>query len=140
MKRVFVDTKILIDVLADRQPFSKFSVRLLQLAEENKIRLFVSSHSIATTHYLLKKYLNEKSLRGVLLRLLDFIEVIPIDQDILKRGLRSAYSDFEDGLQILCATSVKRIDFIVTRNLKDFKGAPVRILAPEEAVRELELC
>lgn len=137
MKKVFVDTHILVDLIADRHPFSKYAIELFRYAEENKVQLYASSHSIATTHYILRKYLDEKSLREVLLNLLDLIQVISIDQDTLSRGLRSAHPDFEDALQIFCATSVKGMNFIVIRNLKDFRDSPIRAMAPEEALTAL---
>ena len=56
MKKAFLDTNIIVDLIADRKPFSKFSIEIFKKAEENKIKLFTSSHSIATTHYLLKKF------------------------------------------------------------------------------------
>ena len=57
MKKVFIDTNILVDLIADRIPFSKYAIEIFNNAERKKIKLFTSSHSIATTHYLLKKYL-----------------------------------------------------------------------------------
>ena len=56
MKRIFLDTNIIVDLIADRKPFSKYAIQLFQKAEQNEVELFTSSHSIATTHYLLKKY------------------------------------------------------------------------------------
>lgn len=132
MKKVFLDTNIIVDLIADRKPFSKFAIEIFQLAEENKLQIFTSSHSIATTHYLLKKYLDEKSLREVLYNLLDFITIIAVDSDIIKKGLRSNHKDFEDALQILCASSIENINCIVTRNVKDFKGSEILFLSPDE--------
>ena len=94
MKKVFVDTNILIDLIADRKPFSKFAIEIFKMAEDKKIKLFTSSHSIATTHYLLKKYIGEKELREIIYALLDFIVIIPIDIDVIKKGLKSKYKDF----------------------------------------------
>lgn len=132
MKRVFIDTNVLIDLLADRKPFSKQAIEIFSRAENGKIKLFVSSHSIATTHYLLKKYLNEKNLRSLLNDLLDYVSVVPIDMDLLKKGLRSKHGDFEDALQIICASSVDRMDGLITRNVRDFKGAEIPVLTPGE--------
>lgn len=132
MKRVFIDTNVLIDLLADRKPFSKQAVEIFSQAESGKIKLFVSSHSIATTHHLLKKYLNEKSLRKVLNDLLDYVSVVPIDMDLLKKGLRSKHTDFEDALQIVCASSVDKLDGLITRNVRDFKGAEIPVMTPGE--------
>ena len=132
MKKVFLDTNIIVDLIADRKPFSKYSIEIFKKAEEKKIKLFTSSHSIATTHYLLKKYLEEKILRDVLYNLLDYVTVIAVDTDVLKKGLRSKHRDFEDSIQILCASTIEKIDCIVTRNTKDFRDSEILVLTPDE--------
>ncbi|MDB5147340.1 MAG: twitching motility protein PilT [Mucilaginibacter sp.] len=137
MKQVFVDTNILIDLLADRPPFSKFAIEIFDLAEKKQIRLFTSSHSYATTHYLLKKHIGEKELRELLCSLLDFIELISIDSAIIKKSLLSKHKDFEDAIQIFAANSVADIDYIVTRNLKDFKNTGITVLPPDQVVKLL---
>jgi predicted nucleic acid-binding protein len=132
MKKLFLDTNIIVDLIADRKPFSKYSIEIFKKAEEKKIKLFTSSHSIATTHYLLKKYLEEKILRDVLYNLLDYVTVIAVDTDVLKKGLRSKHKDFEDSIQILCASTIEKIDCIVTRNTKDFRDSEILVLTPDE--------
>ena len=132
MKKVFLDTNIIVDLIAVRKPFSKYSIEIFKKAEEKKIKLFTSSHSIATTHYLLKKYLEEKILRDVLYNLLDYVTVIAVDTDVLKKGLRSKHKDFEDSIQILCASTIEKIDCIVTRNTKDFRDSEILVLTPDE--------
>jgi len=137
MKNAFVDTNILIDLLADRAPFSKFAIEIFDLAEKKQVKLFTSSHSYATTHYLLKKHIGEKELRDILYSLLDFIDLISIDTSIIKKSLLSNHKDFEDAIQIFAANSIANLDFIVTRNLKDFKDAGIVVLPPDEVIRFL---
>ena len=137
MKIVFVDTNILVDLVADRQPFSKFALRLFDLAEKNKVKLFTSSHAYATAHYLLKKHIGEKELRTLLYSLLDYIDLIAIDSAVIKKSLLSNHKDFEDAIQIIAATSLVSLDSIVTRNLKDFKGAGIPVLPPDEVLHYL---
>jgi predicted nucleic acid-binding protein len=137
MKKVFVDTNILVDLIADRRPFSKFAIQIFSKAEERKIKLYTSSHSIATTHYLLKKYIDEKELREVLHSILDYLNIVAIDLDVIKKGLKSKHKDFEDALQIISAYSIEKLDCIVTRNTKDFKGSEISILTPDELIKHL---
>lgn len=132
MKRVFVDTNIIVDLIADRKPFSKYAIQLFSKAEEKKIKIFASSHSIATTHYLLKKYVDEKALREILDNLLSYITVVPVDYETLKKSLKSKHKDFEDAIQMVCASSVEKIDCIITRNVKDFKDSEILVLPPDE--------
>jgi|SRR5690606_23406002 len=137
MKNIFVDTNILIDLLADRRPFSKFAIEIFDLASKKKVNLFTSSHIIATTHYLLKKYIQEAELRQIIFSLLDYVEVVSIDLAIIKKSLLSNHKDFEDAIQIFAAHSVNNIDFIVTRNVKDFKKAEIAVLPPDELLLHL---
>jgi len=132
MKKIFVDTNIIVDLIADRKPFSKYAIDLFTKAENKTIKLYTSSHSIATTHYLLKKYIDESELRTILNNLIDYLIIIPVDADVLRKGLRSKHKDFEDAIQIICATSIEKIDCIVTRNIKDFKGSEIPVLSPDE--------
>lgn len=132
MRKVFLDTNILVDLIADRKPFSKYAIEIFEAAESKKLKLFTSSHSIATTYYLLKKYQDDKTLRAVVLGLLDYIVVVPVDTSILTKGLRSKHKDFEDSIQIHCAMTIENIGCIVTRNIKDFKASEVTVLAPDE--------
>jgi predicted nucleic acid-binding protein len=132
MIKVFVDTNILVDLLADRKPFSKHAVKIFNAAEAGRLKLFTSSHTIATTYYLLKKYQEDKLLREIILGLLEYLTVISVDSTILSKSLRSRYKDFEDAIQIYCASTIEKLDCIVTRNVKDFKSCELPVLAPEE--------
>jgi predicted nucleic acid-binding protein len=132
VKNLFIDTNIIIDLLANRKPFSKYAIELFQGAEERKYKLFVSSHSIATTHYILKRHIEEKALRILLNNLLDYVTVIPIDGNDLRAGLRSKQPDFEDSLQMICAYSVEKLECIITRNVKDFKACELPVYSPDE--------
>jgi hypothetical protein len=69
--------------------------------------------------------------------ILDYLNVVAIDIDIIKKGLKSKYKDFEDALQIISAYSIVKIDCIVTRNAKDFKGSEIPVLTPDELIKYL---
>lgn len=137
MKKIFIDTNILVDLLVDREPFTKFAVQIFNQAEKEELKLFTSSHSIATTHYLLKKYSEEKQLRETLFNLLDLIHIVAIDEDIIKKALKSKHKDFEDAIQMIAAYTIEKLDCIVTRNKKDFKLSEVLVLSPDELVNQI---
>lgn len=137
MKKIFLDTNILIDLIADRKPHSKFAIEIFEKAETEKLKLYTSSHSLATTYYLLKKHVDDKKLRQILLELLELIIIIPIDIHVLKRGLKSKHKDFEDALQIMAAVSIDKMDCIVTRDLKDFKDSEIAVYSPDEVLKKI---
>lgn len=132
MKKIFLDTNILVDVISDRKPFSKYAIEIFRLAESKQLELFTSSHSVATTHYLLKKYLDEKVLRNVITDILSLVTVVAVDSDVIKKSLRSSHKDFEDAIQMFCAGSVSGIYCIVSRNTKHFRASAVKCLNPDE--------
>lgn len=134
MKKYFLDTNILVDLIADRKPFSKYAIEIFQKAENKQFQLFTSSHSIATTYYLLKKYIDDNELRDVMLNLFDFVTVISVDIDIIKRSLQSSHKDVEDAIQMYCAYTIKEINGIITRNVKDFKSSEIPVFNPDEIV------
>jgi hypothetical protein len=60
------------------------------------------------------------------------VTVIAVDTDVLKKGFRSKHKDFEDSIQILCASTIEKIDCIVTRNTKDFRDSEILVLPLDE--------
>ena len=136
--KVFIDTNILIDLLGDRKPYSKFAIEIFKAAEQKTITLYATTHSLATTHYLLKKYIDEKKLRQILEGLLEYLNIVPIDEHIFRQGLKSRHKDFEDALQMIAASGIPEITCIVTRNLKDFKHSEVEVVSPDELVKKLK--
>lgn len=134
MKRIFIDTNIIIDLLANRLPFSAHAVAIFQMADEGKVVLYTSSHSIITTHYLMKKFLPENELRELLHDLLEYFTVIAADSGLLKMALQSRHKDSEDAVQMKCAASVENMACIITRNIKDFKASEINVAAPDAFV------
>ncbi len=137
MKRLFVDTNIIVDLIADRKPFSNSAIEIFSKAEDKIISLYTSSHSLATTHYLLKKYIDEKSLREILYNLLNYLSIVAVNEDVIKKGLRSSHKDFADAIQIICANSIEQLDCIVTRNIKDFKESEIPVFSPDEVCTKI---
>ena len=90
MKRYFIDANILIDFLACRLPFAHHAQQIFEAAEQGRIKVFVSSHSIASVYYVLRKYSEEKQLRKAILALMENSSVIALNDEMIVRSLRSA--------------------------------------------------
>jgi predicted nucleic acid-binding protein len=54
-RKVFVDTDIIYDLLAKRDPFYLPAARLFTLADEGKIQIYISASSLPNIHYLISK-------------------------------------------------------------------------------------
>ena len=69
--------------------------------------------------------------------MLDFIDIVALDSGTIKKSLLSKHKDFEDAIQIFAANSISKIDYIVTRNLKDFKATGILVLPPDDFLKQL---
>ena len=134
MKHFFLDTNIVLDVLLNRDPFSKDAQLLFELGLQEEIKLYISALSYTTIYYYIRKCFSshEKAI-AVLKEIEQFIETIDVTKEMVHISLNSDFKDFEDAIQDFCAQS-KNIDALITRNSKDFKNSKLLILSPEEAL------
>jgi predicted nucleic acid-binding protein len=138
MKNVFIDINILVDVYANRFPFVDNSLKIYDLGIKKSIRLYTSSNTITTLHYILKKSISEEKTRTAIEHLTEHIVIIPVDINIIKKSLKSNHKDFEDAIQIVSAQSINNMDCIVTRDLKDYKFAEINVLTPDDFLTTIE--
>jgi predicted nucleic acid-binding protein len=130
MKRLLVDTNVILDVLLDRQPHAETSIGVWVAIEAGRSEGYLSAHAITTIYYLIQRDpgpVKAKQLIGLMLRM---FRVAAVDGIVLEQALRLPLGDFEDAVTA-AAAQVCGCDFIVTRDPKGFRGSPVRALAPE---------
>ncbi|MCH7414503.1 PIN domain-containing protein [Belliella sp. R4-6] len=134
MKNLFIDTNIIIDLLARREPFFEDAAQLFSVADTNKVKLSVSSLTIANTSYALLKQMNSKKAKSVLRNLRLILNILPLNDGIIGLALEDEkFSDFEDGLQYFTALEYRQ-DMIITRNLKDFKNSKLPTMTAKQFI------
>jgi len=131
MEKLLIDTNIIIDLLAKRENFYQEAQELFTLADEKNVLLFISSLSLVNTHYILSKHLNENEVRKTLIKFKILVEVLPLEDKIIELALASDFKDFEDAVQYYTALDNK-LDFIITRNKKDFKTSKLPVFTARE--------
>jgi len=135
MKAVFIDTNVIIDLLLDRKPFSDDSAMIFTLSKNKQIELFISAISVNNVHYILKKDFGDMETRKILIGLLKYLNVIAVEEEILKKALVSTIKDFEDAIQIYSADMVSSIIYIISRNTKDFKNSIKKVVTPGDFLK-----
>ncbi|MBO4859362.1 MAG: PIN domain-containing protein [Treponema sp.] len=130
MNKVFVDTDVILDLLAERVPFFHFSAVLFTFAEMKKLELYTSPLVLANTFYILRKQLGNNEARNALRKLRILLHVVDSSESIIDKALNSDFSDFEDAIQYYTALE-HEITVILTRNLRDYKNASVIVQTPE---------
>lgn len=131
MENLLIDTNIAVDLLSKRENFYQEAQELFTLADENKIQLFISAMTFATTHYLISKHLNENEARKVMIKFKLLVKVLPLDDKILDLALASDFHDFEDAIQYYTALE-NNLNIIITRNKKDFRASQLPVLTARE--------
>lgn len=137
MKRLFLDTNIIIDLLAKREPFYKQAAQIFSLADKSNIQIFVSALTFANTNYILLKEKKPEEAKAILRKLKLIVNVINLDDKILGLSLNdSDFKDFEDALQYYSAIE-NGIEIIITRNLKDFQKSKISVLTAEQFLQRI---
>lgn len=133
MIRVLLDVNIVLDVLANREPFAEDAAAVLQLAEGGVIDGLLSAHTVTTLHYLLSRHLGKARAKKVLGDLLQLVGVVAVDENRIRHALAMNWTDFEDAVQAACAETAAA-DYLVTRDKKGFKQSAVGVVTSAELI------
>ena len=131
MKKILIDLNIILDFLNKRN-FHEEAANIINMCVEKKLYGFIAAHEITTlSYFLLKEKKDKNKAADIISALLDMFNIIPIDEKILREALFSPVKDYEDA--VIEVSSVKNsIDYIISRNLGDFKSARVQVFTPEQ--------
>lgn len=131
MQKVTIDINILLDFLNKRNEHQQ-AAKIVELCNANKIQGYLCAHEITTlAYFLMKNYNNTWKVKQTLNELLDIFNIIPITEIILRKSINSAIKNFEDAV-IEISSYENKIDFIITRNLSDFKDSRVKSISSTE--------
>ena len=132
-----IDTCIIIDALQSRKPFDKDAEAVFLSVANRRCVGFLTANSVTDIYYLMHRALHSKGetkrVLGVLFSLFEILDTCGID---CRKALTSDVSDYEDAVMIEAAARAE-IDYIVTRNLKDYAGAPMPVYSPKQFVELL---
>lgn len=130
MTKVFVDTDVCLDLLSGRKPFNKAAEILFSLADIGKIKIYVSSLSFANIDYVLRSQYSTAHSRQIIGQFKTLVHVLSVDSKTIDLAVASDFNDFEDAIQYCCAIE-NNLTTLVTRNIKDYKKATIKVLTPE---------
>ena len=91
----------------------------------------VAAHSWTTLFYLYARDQSAAQARVHLTELLQFLPVATVDQAVIEQALNLPYRDFEDAVQMMAAVRAGA-DYLLTRNMRDYKAGPLPVLQPAE--------
>jgi predicted nucleic acid-binding protein len=133
MKNIVIDINIFMDFLFKRQGHESV-VEIFKFCMKGGVEGFICAHEITTLCYFLNKAEKDKSkTKKVISRLMKRFTVIEINEELLNEALSSEIDDFEDAVIEVSAID-RNVDYIITRNIKDFKKSIIPAKTPEELI------
>ncbi|MDM3847612.1 MAG: PIN domain-containing protein [Aphanizomenon gracile PMC638.10] len=136
MKQVLFDSDVLLDILAQRQPFVIASAQALNTVMKKQVQGFISGHAVTNIFYILRRQIGSESARKLIENLLQHIQIASVTNQVIHQALKSPIKDFEDAVTSAAAMSAG-LEIIVTRNQADFVASLVPAMLPEEFLKML---
>jgi predicted nucleic acid-binding protein len=133
-RKLFIDSDIILDLLAQREPFYDHAAQLFTLAYDKKIEIFTTAVVLANVFYILRKPKGNEGAKQQLKDLRLLMHVLPINTNIVDMSLNSKFGDFEDALQYFTAKE-NNLLAIITRNGEDYKVKDIIIQTAEEYIK-----
>jgi predicted nucleic acid-binding protein len=134
MDTALIDTDVIVDFFYDRKPFSKYAATILSWCEEKKMVGYITPVICSNTYYLLRQTATHEKVMNKLMQLLAIVDIIQMDDQVVRSALISNFNDFEDALQHYAAVNHGKINVILTRNIKDFKNSTIGVMTPEDYI------
>ncbi len=131
MRRVLFDSDVLLDVLAERQPFVLASTQALNMVTQPQVQGYVSGHAVTNIFYILHRQVGSETARQLLSRLLQHLQIANVTDEVIRAALQSSMADFEDAVTSEAANAAD-VEIIVTRNTPDFVASAIPAVLPEE--------
>lgn len=128
--KLFVDSDVVIDFFTDREPHVNPASELFELSEQGTLKLYLSAISINNIYYIVRKFLGHKKTLEVIEALTEMTEIIGTTKIEIIQALKNDFSDYEDSVQYSSALTIKSLDAIITRNVKDYRNSSVAVMTP----------
>ncbi len=132
--RLLLDTNIILDIALKREKFYDDSAFVFQKIDNQNNYGFITATTVTDIYYIAKKDKGHQEAINFINDLIQIVDILGIDKEIILESLSSKSPDFEDSIQSAAAAS-NGIDFIITRNIQDFKKSTVKALSPVEFLK-----
>ena len=129
--KAFLDTNVVVDFSAEREPFYKDAAAIVDMAYHKETSLIISSLTIVNMAYVMRKVKSREQVAEKIKQLMALCIVSPINRQAVIDALASHPSDFEDAVQYFSAQQA-RADLIITRDADAFKEYSLPVMTPAE--------
>ena len=136
--KILLDTNVIIDVLTSREPWNKSAEKIFLMGANHVVDMYITASSAPDIYYLLRKYIKDTAQsKQIMNKLYSLIGILDVTAANCVEALASPISDYEDAVLEKVALS-KEMDYIVTRNIKDYQAGTVKVMLPDDFICMLE--
>ncbi|MDY0254743.1 MAG: PIN domain-containing protein [Tenuifilaceae bacterium] len=133
MRRLLLDTNIILDIALKREPHFEHSSKIFELIDKKRIIGYITASTVTDIYYISRREKGNEIAIEFISNLIEIIDVIGVDKSTIVKALKSNLKDFEDAVQVSAAENYE-IEIIVTRNKSDFLNSGLEILTPKELI------
>ena len=137
MKKVLLDTNIILDIALKREPHFEHSAKIFELIDSKLILGFITATTVTDIYYISKKDKGNKIAIEFISNLISVVDVIGVDKNTILHALQSKIVDFEDAIQA-AASEYADIEIIITRNVTDFTHSNIKVLSQKELIKMMK--
>ena len=107
-------------------------VEIFKFCIKGLVNGFICAHEITTLYYFLDKSIKDtNTIKKSISRIMRRFKVIEINEEILRQSLYSEIDDYEDAV-IEVSANIHNVEYILTKNIKDFRKSIIKAITPEE--------
>lgn len=131
MKNIFLDSGLISEFLTDDSSQTEAITTILTLAEEKRIKVYVSPFLYSDLHKKFNSIYGNDKLAGTLRKLNMIVRTARVNNKIIKQALHSDVNDFRTGLEYFTARGNKKINAIITNDPAAYYQAKIALFTPE---------
>lgn len=134
--KTFIDSGIILDLFLAREPHLRYAQELLSLYNVPDFQLYTSAIIVNNAYYFIKKDRGGENAKAAISLIAELLQILPVDANSIKFAVDSKFKDFEDAIQYHTA-SENQCNYIITRNIKDYKYSNIPVLSAEQFLETL---
>lgn len=129
---------MIVDALTSREPWKESAEKIFLMAANCVVDVYITASSATDIYYLVRKYLHStEQAKQVMGKLYSLIGILPVTRNECVDALASAVNDYEDA--VIERTAAKAdMDYIITRNVKDYQNGTVKAILPNDFIILME--
>lgn len=135
--KILIDTNIIIDALTGREPFRESAEQIFLLAANQTADMYITASSATNIYYIVRKHLHStEQAKNTMSKLYELFCILDVTSSDCQEALLTEMEDYEDAV-VSCCAKRKQMNYIVTRNIHDYKKSKVRAVLPEELIAKV---